>query len=119
MSDLRWEDALSGHLERMLAESQDLSQDAREGAEVVIRDAEERTPKRSGYLVGTAMVQEWRGGKNTAAMTFGGPYARWVHEHVGFKHPFGGQSKFLESAMLFKGKEAVNEAGKHFWRRIT
>lgn len=119
MSDIRWEDHLTARLERMLAESRDLSQDARQGAEVIITDAEVRVPKRSGYLAGTAQVQEWRGGKNTAAMTFGGPYARWVHEHLWFKHPFGGEAKFLETAMLVKGKDAVVAAGKHFWRRIT
>ena len=117
--DIRWEDTLSAHLERILTESRDLSQDAREGAEVVMRDAQERVPKRSGHLVGTGMVQEWRGGKSTAAMTFGGPYARWVHEHLWFKHPFGGQAKYLETAMFTKGGDAVNDAGRHFWRRIT
>lgn len=115
---MRWEDALSGPLERILAKSEDLSRDARAGAEVVLEESMRLVPKRSGHLVGTAMVQEWRGGKSTAAMTYDGPYARWVHEHVNFKHPFGGTSKFLELAMLTKGGEAVNEAGRHFWGRL-
>lgn len=27
-------------------------------------------------------------------------YAHWIHEHVGFKHPRGGQAKFLSEALL-------------------
>jgi hypothetical protein len=45
-------------------------------------------------------------------------YARWVHEHLMFKHPFGGEAKFLETAMLTKGEAAINQAGEHFWGRL-
>ena len=115
---IRWENSLSAGLERMAAAANDLSQDARVGGEVILEDALVRVPKETGDLASSGMVQEWRGGKNTTAILFSSVYARWIHEHLHFKHPHGGEAKFLETAMLVKGEEAVNAAGNHFWERL-
>jgi len=115
---MTWEDTLSAGLERVASRAFDLSQDAAAGLEVIYEESQKRVPKESGHLAETAMVQSYRGGKNTATITYDGPYARWIHEHLHFKHPHGGETKFLETAMLLKGKEAINEAGKHFWERL-
>lgn len=115
---MSWENSLSAGLEHIATQAHNLSQDARAGAEVIYEDAEKRVPKEFGTLAESGMVQEWRGGKNTAAITFGTPYARYIHEHIHFKHPHGGEAKFLETAMLVKGPEAINAAGRHFWERL-
>lgn len=115
---MRWDNTLSAGLERVATEAHNLSQDVYYGAEVIWKDAMERVPKESGALSETSKIDSNRGGVNTVALTFGGPYARYIHEHVHFKHPHGGEAKFLETAMLTKGEEAVNKAGEHFWERL-
>jgi hypothetical protein len=115
---MTWSNTLSAGLEHIAAQAFNLSQDAYAGAEVILADAEVRAPKESGHLAGTGMIQQHRSGKNTVGITFDGPYARYIHEHLHFKHPHGGQAKFLETAMLVKGQEAINRAGEHFWERL-
>ena len=115
---IRWENSLSAGLERIAAAANDLSQDARVGGEVILEDALVRVPKETGDLASSGMVQEWRGGKNTTAIIFDSVYSRYIHEHLHFRHPTGGEPKFLESAMLVKGEEAINRAGEHFWNRL-
>lgn len=115
---MSWDDTLSAGLERIAAQAYDLSQDAQAGMEIVLAESQKRVPKESGHLAEGAKVMGYRGGKNTATITYDGPYARYVHEHLHFKHPHGGEAKFLETAMLIKGEEAINEAGKHFWERL-
>lgn len=116
---IKWEDSLTKALSSMRAKSKGLSQDLAHGAKVVLDDARDRVPKESGHLASTGRIKRNRGGVNTVAITFSGPYARWIHEHLFFKHPRGGQAKYLEDALLLKGGDAINEAGRHFWRRIT
>lgn len=89
------------------------------GAEVIIADATERVPKESGDLAASGQVKKDRGGRNTVGLWFGGPYARWIHEHLHFKHPRGGEPKFLETAMLTKGAEALRVAGEKLWGRMS
>jgi hypothetical protein len=103
----------------MAAKSEHLQDDAYEGAKVILRRAVELVPKESGHLAETGHVDRGRGGNNTVGIIFNGPYAAYIHEHLFFKHPHGGQAKYLEDAMLEKGSEAVNKAGEHFWRRLT
>ena len=116
---LQWEDELTKALSNINRKATGLAQDLKHGARVVLADAKERVPKESGYLASTGRIKSNRGGVNTVAITFAGPYARYIHEHLFFKHPTGGQAKYLEDALLIKGKDAINEAGEHFWRRIT
>ena len=119
MSDLRWEDGLSGSLRVIAAKSEHLQDDVAYGAKEILADAQDRVPKESGDLSATGHIDRDRGGKGTVAIIFRGPYARWIHEHLWFKHPRGGEAKFLEIALLWKGEDAIREAGKRFWRRIT
>lgn len=118
-SSLDWEDHLTKSLSSIHAKSRGLAGDLEKGARVVLDEAVDLVPKDSGHLAATGRIKRNRGGVNTVAITFDGPYARWIHEHLWFRHPKGGQAKYLEAAMLLKGREAVNDAGEHFWRRIT
>jgi hypothetical protein len=115
---IRWENTLSDGLAQFGTHVWMQTVDAlADGAEVIIADAETRTPKESGHLAGTGKVDKGRGGKATVGLWFAGPYARWIHEHLHFKHPRGGEAKFLETAMLTKGAEALKVAGERLWRR--
>jgi hypothetical protein len=79
------------------------------GGEVILAGAVAKVPVESGHLVGTGKVDDSRGGDNTVAVTFDGPYARYIHEHLDFKHPHGGQAKYLELAMIEHKDEALGE----------
>ena len=115
---IQWQgDLASGLAEFGAAVDSRIEDSLAEGAKVILEDAEQRVPKESGHLAGTGRVQQNRGGKNTVGLWFAGPYARWIHEHLFFKHPHGGEAKFLETAMLTKGREALRIAGERLWRR--
>lgn len=53
------------------------------------------TPVETGHLVGTATVTV---DGNEASITYDGPYARYQHEGLDFRHETG-QAKFLEQPM--------------------
>ena len=116
---IEWRGDLLGNLQEILAKTQRLDDDVAVGARIILADSDARVPKRSGDLDKSGHVNRERGGRNTAAIVYASVYARWVHEHLHFKHPFGGEAKFLETAMLAKGEEALNAAGAHLWRRLT
>lgn len=113
-----WEDSLTPALERIRDKALDMSEDVAEGAEYILEGALKRVPKESGDLAASGRVDEERAGLNAAGITFDGPYARWIHEHLHFKHPHGGQAKFLEAAMKARRVGAVKRAVNHFWGRI-
>jgi hypothetical protein len=115
---ITWRGDMLGNLRTMAAKTQHLQDDAYEGARVVLDDSNARIPKESGDLAASGHIKRDRGGDNTVAIVYRGPYARYQHEHLFFKHPTGGESKFLETAMLTKGSEFLNKAGEHFWRRL-
>lgn len=115
---IEWRNTLSGALREVLAKTQRLDDDLYEGARIVLADSDARVPKESGKLAATGVIKRDRAGNNAVAIEYGTPYARWIHEHVTFKHPQGGQAKFLETALLEKGREAINAAGEHLWRRL-
>jgi hypothetical protein len=115
---VRWENSLSAGLKEVLEKSRNLTDDVAYGAALILEDSDKRVPEQSGDLVGTGKVNPDRGGDNAVGITYDGPYARWIHEHLHFKHPRGGEAKFLETAMLTKGEDAVNKAGEHFWERL-
>lgn len=115
---IRWEDTLSDGLAQFAANAAaDVKDSLAAGGELIVADAKARAPKVSGELASTGRVRKDRGGNATVGLYFAGPYARWVHEHLNFKHPFGGQPKFLETAMLTKGGDALAVAGEKLWRR--
>lgn len=114
-----WEDrGLTERLTQILGDSMVLDDDVADGAQVVLDESDALVPKESGRLSATGRVDKDRGGLNTVGVVYAGPYARYQHEHTWFKHPHGGQAKFLETAMLVKGQEAINRAGEHLWRRL-
>jgi hypothetical protein len=116
---LLWRDnGLRGGLRDILAKSQHLDDDVYDGADVVLQRSRELAPKESSNLVRSSRVLRDRGGKNAVGIVYTSVYARYQHEHLHFKHPSGGQAKFLEIALLEKGPEAVNKAGEHFWGRL-
>lgn len=115
---IEWKDTLSFRLREVLAKTRRLDDDLYEGARIILKDSNERVPKREGHLVGTGVIKRDRAGNNAVAIEYGTPYARWIHEHLSFKHPGGGQAKFLETALLVKGHEAINKAGEHLWGRL-
>jgi hypothetical protein len=77
------------------------------GGKVILEDALTKVPEESGDLASTGKVAPDRGGDNTVGIVFSSVYARYIHEHLGFKHPHGGQAKFLEAAMIEKADEAM------------
>lgn len=88
-----------------------------EGAEIVLTRAKELTPyapeeARTTPLRDTASVKVNRGGPKTVAIVYDSVYARWVHEHLHFRHPHGGGPKFLETALHEKGAEAMRVAAQ-------
>lgn len=54
------------------------------------------TPEESGDLKASATVTV---DGDEGGVTFAGPYARYQHEGLDFKHERGGQAKFLETPM--------------------
>lgn len=115
---IRWEGDLLANLRAMQAKAQRLDDDVYVGAQLVLADSKERVPKDSGDLATSGHIKRDRGGNNTVAIVYTSVYAHWIHEHLHFKHPHGGEAKFLETALLVKGADAVNKAGEHFWRRL-
>lgn len=114
-----WDDGgMQSRLHDLAAAVDDLKDDAFAGAAPVLVEAQSLAPKKSGDLVGSSKVVHDRGGNDTVGVIFPGPYARYIHEHLHFKHPGGGQAKFLEQAMLTKGDEFTRRAGEHFWERL-
>ena len=81
------------------------------GADIILADALEKVPKESGDLAASGHIATDRGGDDTIGIEFSSVYAHWIHEHLGFKHPHGGQAKFLESAMVEKADEALKAMG--------
>lgn len=115
---LEWRGDMLGRLREIEAKTQRLDDDVYAGARLILADSDERVPKRAGDLAKSGHLKRDRGGLNAVAIVYSSVYARWVHEHLAFKHPVGGQAKFLETAMLVKGRDALNAAGEHLWRRL-
>ena len=90
-----------------------------QGAQIILDRSDELVPKESGDLASSGRVKKDRGGLNTIGITYDGPYARYQHEHMFFKHPTGGAPKFLEVAMVEKGEAAINKAGEYIWDKVT
>ena len=80
--------------------------------EEVLPRAEELVPKRTGDLAGSGFVRAVGANEvhKAAAVGFNSVYARWVEEHLWFRHPFGGQAKYLESSLDEKGFDAIKRA---------
>ena len=91
-----------------------------QGAQIILDRSDELVPKAlTGDLAASGSVKKDRGGLNTVGIVYSSVYARYQHEHMFFKHPTGGQAKFLETAMLTKGEAAINKAGEYIWDKVT
>ena len=90
-----------------------------QGAQIILEESDVLVPKEIGDLAASGSVKKDRGGLNTVGITYSSVYARYQEEHLFFKHPTGGQAKFLETAMLTKGEAAINKAGEYIWDKVT
>lgn len=109
---------LFGNLRILRGKTNRVDDDLYVGAEIILKDSLERVPKESGDLASSGTIKRDRGGNNTVAIEYASVYAHWIHEHLHFKHDRGGEAKFLETAMVVKGEEAINKAGEHLWGRL-
>lgn len=97
------------------------------GAQIILTRSDELVPRDAGgrpdthgvTLAESGRVKKNRGGLNTVGITYDGPYARYIHDNMEFRHPTGGVAKFLELAMIEKQQEAINKAGDFIWDRVT
>jgi len=91
----------------------------RNEAETVMTTAKLRTPVDTGALRASGHVaDESRPGKAKMTLAYGGaaaPYAIYVHELTGNRHPVG-QAKFLESAVLEAAPRMGNRLADHVRR---
>lgn len=94
----------------------DLTEAAVVGAEVIMVQAVANCPKESGNLAATAFINPNRGGADTVGFGFDSVYASYIHEHLHFKHPHGGQAKYQEAAIVEKKDAALEAAGEHIFR---
>lgn len=115
---LTWEGDLLEALRAVRDKAQVLDADLEVGAQLVLAESSALVPKLSGDLADSGKVSRKRGGDNTVAIVYTSPYAHWIHENLTFRHPRGGQAKFLETALIVKGPDAINTAGRAFWDRI-
>ena len=120
---IRWEGDLIERLREVRDKARSANIDLLSGADVIMERSQTlvpKTPKRPSdhepMLAATAKIST--AGTNRVAMEYTSVYAHWVHEHLWFHHPYGGQAKFLETAMLEKGAEAINKVGEHIFRRL-
>ena len=65
------------------------------GADVLARAAA-MAPRRTGALAASAALTVEG---STARVSFGAPYAPIQHDGTGFRHPGGGQARFLAAAL--------------------
>ena len=89
------------------------------GAEIIRTLSDALVPFEVGTLASTVKIKESRGGLNTIAITYDGPYARYQHDNLEFKHAPGRVAKYLELAMIEKGEASINKAGDYIWDKVT
>lgn len=65
-----------------------------EAAEALLDQAIEKTPLQDGVLRASGIASQEG---LTAAVSFNTPYAVVQHEALGFRHPNGGEAKYLET----------------------
>lgn len=97
-SGLEWE-RLRGIVSAVLPEAMRKAME-----EAVLPESTRLVPKLDGDLAASGKVLS---GDGFAAIRYSGPYARKQHELLGFKHPHGGQAKFLETALMTETDKAL------------
>ena len=87
-----------------------------DGADLVLETSQQRVPVLSEADQSKGRVSgELKAGAHTipdeadgrVAIKYEGPYAAYIHEHMDFKHPNGGQAKYLESALNEKRDQVI------------
>jgi hypothetical protein len=97
------------------------------GGQAIIADAVGLVPVDTGVLRDSAIVQEpvVNGDEVTVELGFGGAasdYAIEQHENLDYKHPNGGQAKYLETATtmnLITVQSEARDALLAFYREVT
>lgn len=112
-------DQVIGSLQRMLRTKTEYERLLEEEADKIKAVSDTRVPVLTGKLKrsGKRHPAETHGDETSVLISYGGdnaPYAVYVHENLGAKHP-NGQEKFLESAVL----EHANVVGKNIGARIV
>ena len=79
-------------------------QGLQEAGDMIIAASDADAPQVSGALVGSGKNEE--AGELERRLIYTSVYARWIHEHLWFKHPHGGGAKFLERALVSRGDQA-------------
>jgi hypothetical protein len=120
---IEWKGDLTLGLEHLREMAQSAEPDLLEGAKVIMDRSQElvpHAPKRPGddtpTLASTAKIEP--DGHNKVALKYTSVYAHWIHEHLWFMHPHGGQAKFLETAMIEKGEDALYAVARHLFGRL-
>jgi hypothetical protein len=114
---MTWENHLD--LEDIAAKIRGNVEDAlAEGADIILRRADELVPKVSGALAATGSVKKDRGGSATVAITYTSVYSHWVESNLSFAHPHGGGARFLELGMIEKGSEAIDKTGEVLFDKL-
>lgn len=83
----------------------------------VLDEADQSKGRTSGKLRSTAKLKE-DPERLRVALSYGTPYAAYIHEHLDFAHPNGGQAKFLESA-INESRDTIAAKLADAGRRIT
>ncbi len=81
--------------------------------EAILARAAGLAPRRTGALAGSGSVSAEGDG---AVVRFGAPYAAVQHEGTGFRHPGGGQAKYLADAV--SDPAATAAMAEAFWRTL-
>lgn len=90
----------------------DIKEALAESALIVLAESDRLVPKGHGDLENSGSVRQSVGGADGVGIVYDSVYAHWIHEHLWFQHPHGGQAKFLETALYDKGEEAINKAAR-------
>lgn len=79
--------------------------------------AADRAPVESGALRGSgSMWIEEKGDEIIGEVQFNEKYAAAQHEHLEYKHPLGGEAKYLERSAIEKAEELREKAGEKLSR---
>lgn len=94
------------------------------GAKVILEGAKVRAPyapkdatdPEQSHLRDTGHIDVSRGGENTVGIVFDSVYAAYIHENLHFRHPHGGQAKYLEAALREDKRAALSAMAREVLR---
>lgn len=68
----------------------------RETGRFILDRSRQRAPRQTGALIASARSEV---AGDTVRVIYGAPYARMQHENLRYRHPNGGQARYLSSAL--------------------